>query len=75
MYKSFIRKNNIGTTVIIFVIIFAIFIYIKPNFLFTQYGSLRQFGLGKRNGTIIPMWLFVIIIAIIAYLLVLNYLR
>ena len=75
MYKTLIKNNNITTAILIFLVIFTIFIYIEPNFLFTKHGSIRHFGLGKRNSTIIPVWLLVIITAIIAYLLTLCYLR
>jgi hypothetical protein len=75
MYKTYIKNNSTSSAIIIFLVIFAIFMYIKPTFLFTDYGSIRHFGLGKRNCTILPIWLFVIIAAITAYLLILCYLR
>jgi len=71
MYKSFIRKNNISATIIVFVIFFIIFVYLKPNFLFNKKGAIRNFGLGKTNSTILPIWLLVIITAIASYLMVL----
>lgn len=74
MYKSFIRKNNITTSIIIFLILFIIFVNVKPNFLFNRKGALRNFGIGKSNTTILPIWLLVIIIAILSYLFVLYYL-
>jgi hypothetical protein len=74
MYKSFIKNNNISAAIILFIILFIIFITIKPNFLFNKKGALRNFGLGKTNTTILPIWLLVIIIAIVSYLLVLYYL-
>ena len=75
MYRTYIRKNNTSAAIIIFLVIFVIFMYIKPSFLFTQHGSIRNFGLGKRNCTVLPIWLFVIIAAITAYLVILCYLR
>ena len=75
MYKSLIKKNNIGTAIVIFLAIFIIFAYLKPHFLYAKDGSLRTFGLGKSNCTILPVWLFVIILAIMSYLFVLYYLR
>ena len=71
MYKNFIRKNNISATIILFLAFFMVFTYIKPAFLFNRVGGLRQFGLGKTNSTIFPIWLLVIIIAIICYMSVL----
>tara|TARA_B100001059_G_C17691341_1_gene505116 strand:+ start:434 stop:580 length:147 start_codon:yes stop_codon:yes gene_type:complete len=47
----------------------------KPAFLFNKNGGVRHFGLGKRNSTIIPIWLFVIILAIMVYMSILCYLR
>ena len=73
MYKSFIKKNNIGVAIVIFLIIFIIFAFIKPHFLYNKNGGLRIFGLGKSNSSIIPYWLFVIIIAIMSYLAVSYY--
>ena len=75
MYRAYIRKNSTSTAIVIFVVIFVIVMYIKPSFLFTKQGSIRHFGLGKRNCTILPVWLFVIIAAITAYLCILSYLR
>jgi len=75
MYKSFIKNHIIGTTIFIFLIIYIFFMTMKPAFLFNKNGAIRHFGLGKRNSTIIPIWLFVIILAIMVYMSVLCYLR
>jgi len=45
----------------------------KPAFVFKRDGTLREFGLGFRNKTVIP-GLLAIILAIISYLSVLYYL-
>ena len=71
MYKNFIRKNNISATILLFLALFLIFIYIKPAFLYNKTGGFRHFGLGKTNSTIFPIWLLVIIIAIICYIIIL----
>ena len=41
--------------------------------LFDKDGSIRQFGLGFKNKTIIPLWLVSIILGILAYFLVLYF--
>ena len=74
MYNSFIRKNNISISIVLFVVLFIIFVYLKPHFLYNNNGTLRNFGLGKTNSTILPLWLFVIIISIVSYLAILYYL-
>jgi hypothetical protein len=46
----------------------------KPSFLYNTDGSLRQFGVGYRNKTILPVWLLAIILGIVSYLFVRYYL-
>jgi hypothetical protein len=46
----------------------------KPGFLFKNDGSIREFGVGYRNKTILPIWLLAIILGILSYLFVLYYL-
>lgn len=70
MKVNYIFQNNkILFSIFIFIIFFIIIIYLKPNFLYTKKGTFRQFGLGKKNSTIIPIWLFILILAIFSYLI------
>ena len=68
-------KTIINLSIIIFVVIFILITQFKPYFLYNKKGCLRVFGLGKNNSTIIPLWLLVIIIAIISYLIFIIYLN
>lgn len=64
------NKNIKTISILIFLILFLLTIFIKPNFIYNRKGNFRIFGLGKTNSTIIPIWLFVLILAISSYLLV-----
>lgn len=75
MYKSFIKKYSISSAILLFLLIFIIFVYLKPCFLFNNDGSIRNFGLGKSKCSIIPIWLFSIFIAILSYVLVLYFIN
>jgi hypothetical protein len=55
-------------------IIFGIIQCLKPGFLYKPDGSIREFGIGYKNKTIIPIWLLSIILGILSYLFVLYYL-
>jgi hypothetical protein len=46
----------------------------KPNFLYNNDGSLREFGVGYKNKTILPLWLVAILLSMLCYLGVLYYL-
>lgn len=69
-----IVKNNINLFAIsIFLIVFILIQYFRPGFLYNNDGSLRQFGIGRKRETIVPIWLLTIILAILSYLLVIYY--
>ena len=62
------KKNLIFFSVLIFLIIFFVVYHIKPAFLFNQDGSIKFFGLGYKNKTIIPLWLFTLSLSIFSYI-------
>lgn len=70
MIENFLKNNKLSISLIVFTILFIIIILLKPRFLFTKDGAIRQFGLGKRNSSIIPIWIVVIVIAIFSYLFI-----
>lgn len=72
--RSFIKKHVISFAIIIFISIYLIIHNLKPAFIYNNDGTLRQFGMGYRNKTILPMWLIVIVLSVLSYLLVLYYL-
>ena len=72
--RIFIRNNITAVSIILFIIIFCIVQVIKPNFIYNDDGSLKQFGLGVRQKTVVPIWLVTMILAIFSYLFVLYYL-
>jgi len=74
MLKSFIIENVTLVAVILFTISFGLIHLIKPACLYKTDGSIREFGVGYRNKTIMPVWLLSIILGILSYLFVLYYL-
>ena len=73
MYKPFIRKNVPMVSIILFIMIFGFIQMMKPSFLYNSDGSLRDFGVGYKNKTILPVWLLSIVLGILCYLAVLFY--
>jgi len=72
MYNySYIRQNITLVAVMLFVIIFGIIQMIKPACFYNSNGSIREFGVGYKNKTILPIWLFSLLLGIICYLAVL----
>jgi len=72
--KSFVRVNKTSIAVILFVAIMLVIHQIKPTLLYTKEGGFRQFGVGYKQKTVVPIWLVAIFLAILCYLVVLSYL-
>lgn len=72
--RTFIRKHLVSFATLLFVTLYVLIIKIKPGFLYNQDGSLRTFGVGYKNKTVIPVWLLAIALAILSYLGILYYL-
>lgn len=73
MFISFIRNNITLVSVALFIVLFTTIMYIKPAFLFNKNGSIRNFGLGYKKKTVIPVWLVSILLGILAYFIVIYY--
>ena len=71
MNKTYIRENITLIAVILFVIIFGIIQMMKPSCFYNKDGSIREFGIGYKNKTILPIWLLSLILGILCYLFVL----
>jgi uncharacterized membrane protein YozB (DUF420 family) len=74
MNRAFVRNNTILVSIILFIVLYVTIQVGKPGFLYNSDGSIREFGVGYRNKTILPMWLLSIILGILCYLFVLYYL-
>jgi len=68
--REFMRDNKILATFVIFMAMFLAMMMIRPALIFNRDGSIKEFGLGYTNRTVLPIWLFVIVFAIFAYFMV-----
>lgn len=73
MYTTYIRENITLVAVILFIIVFGTIQMIKPACFYNRDGSIREFGVGYRNKTILPIWLLSLLLGILCYLVVLYY--
>ena len=69
--RKFVRINKLNIAVFIFLMLFTIVHITKPTFIYNNEGGFRQFGVGYKNKTVIPIWLVAIVLAILSYLSVL----
>lgn len=72
--RYIIRKHIVSFTILLFVAIFTLVVYLQPSIFYKRDGTLREFGINQSNKTVIPIWLFVICISIVSYLSIMFYL-
>jgi hypothetical protein len=60
--------NRLVYSVLLFLIIFSIVHYLKPGLIYNEKGGFRQFGLGYKQKTVVPIWVFSIVLAVLCYL-------
>ncbi len=73
MIRRFIQTNVAFTAILLFMIVFTSIQLAKPDILYNLDGSIRSFGVGYRNKTILPIWLLSIFIGILSYIAVMYY--
>ena len=73
MNYNFIRKHINTFSILIFIVSFLLIKYFQPGFIYNNDGTLREFGLGSKRKTILPIWLISILLGILSYLAVLYY--
>ena len=71
--RRWVRHNKISVSILIFILLFGLINLIKPVFMYNDDGSMKEFGVGFRKKTIIPVWLLSIMLGIISYYSVMYY--
>jgi len=75
MNKNYIRENPTLIAIVLFIIIYGAIQIMKPSCFYNRDGSIREFGIGYRNKTILPIWLLSLVLGILSYLAVIYYIN
>jgi hypothetical protein len=59
--------NPLTMAILLFIILFTVIHMYKPVLIYNTDGSLRQFGIGYRKKTVVPLWLVTILLAILTF--------
>ncbi len=74
MDKSFVRVHKTSFAICLFLFLFATIHWVKPSLFYTEEGGFREFGVGYKQKTVVPIWIAAILIAVLCYLAVMYYL-
>ena len=72
--KGFVRYHKLNVTIFLFLVLFTLVHLLKPGLVYEKDGSFREFGVGYRHKTVIPIWVVSIVLAILSYIAVSYYL-
>ena len=71
MFNQYISREALSViAVFMFLILFGIINAFRPSIIYNKDLSFRRFGIGYKNKTVVPIWLFSIILAILVYVAV-----
>jgi hypothetical protein len=71
MFNQYIPREALSViAVFLFLILFGIINAFRPSIIYNKDLSFRRFGIGYKNKTVVPIWLFSIILAILVYVAV-----
>jgi hypothetical protein len=59
--------NHLTMSILLFIILFTCVHMYKPVLIYNTDGSLRQFGIGYRKKTVVPLWLVTLLLAILTF--------
>jgi hypothetical protein len=59
--------NRLHISILLFMIVMYSLYSLRPSFMFYPNGALRDFGIGRKQKTILPLWLIAILTAILSF--------
>ena len=73
LVRPFQQNKILILSTMLFVTCFYYICFTQPKCFFKEDGSVRQFGIGYKKKTILPIWLAAIILAILSYFIITFY--
>jgi len=70
MWRNYVKNNILIISILLFICLFSIVQLMKPACFYNTDNSIREFGVGYKNKTIFPIWLFSLTLGILCYLAV-----
>jgi hypothetical protein len=66
----FLRENKVMVAILLFIVFLSAIHSLKPRMIYNEQGGFRQFGIGYKQKTIVPIWIASILLAIFCYVAV-----
>jgi hypothetical protein len=69
------NKDTRLLMVTIYLFLMAAFLYVQPDIAFGREGRIRPFGVTEKEATIFPVWYWVFVMAVAAYMITFFFTR
>ncbi len=63
------NKDTRVLMVTVYLFLMAAFLYVQPDIAFGREGRIRPFGTQEQEATIFPLWWWIFVIAVVAYVI------
>lgn len=63
------NKDTRLLMVTVYLFLMAAFLYVQPDIAFGREGRIRPFGVTEKEATIFPLWWWIFVIAVVAYMI------
>ena len=63
------NKDTRLLMVTVYLFLMAAFLYAQPDIAFGREGRIRPFGVTEKEATIFPLWWWIFVIAVVAYMI------
>lgn len=61
------RNLRVQLALLVYLVLITVLLYMRPSIFYNKDGSLKQFGTGGKDKTLIPLWLVILLLAILSY--------
>ncbi len=61
------RNLRVQLALLVYLVLITGLLYLKPSLFYNKDGSLKQFGTGGGDKTLAPLWLVILLLAILSY--------
>ena len=63
------NKDTRLLMVTVYLFLMAAFLYVQPDIAFGREGRIRPFGTQEKEATVFPLWWWVFVVAVVAYMI------
>ncbi len=61
------RNLRVQLALLVYLVLITGLLYMRPSNFYNKDGTLKQFGTGGRDKTVAPLWLVILLLAILSY--------